>query len=250
MSAFKHHKTSKDNMKNNDNKDNRFYVVMSEWVLNQDIMKGSQVVLAYLIGLANSNKKANKKAHAIISTKKIAAQLNMTIRSVQHYLKELTDNEILSKVSYGRNSAYTPNNLDTDAKAIITDEVLKSNYSIAYKIAHGLLVVKGLKTDSHSFAWPDMQALAEYMGVSVSSAYRYIHFLEAQSLISRVSRCNFKCIDRYSKEYHDNLDLQRYNNIKKREKLINDLIEMNDNLAPNERARADRALASIYASIK
>lgn len=220
MAKSRNNKTTASETKQRD--DNRVYVAMSEYVLDLDIMKGSQVVLAYIIGLSNRQNKSGKGHYVYAKTTTIANQLNMTLRSVQGYIKELVDLKLLSVRYSGKKRTFKPSNFDADAKAIITDDIMKKDWSIAYKIAHGYLVVKGLKTPTHAYEWQSMDELAEYMGVSRATAYRYIAFFDAHKVLERLGRYNFKCLDRYSREHHDLVDKAQADNIMMREKILAD----------------------------
>lgn len=246
MAKSRNIKTTASETKQRDKK--RVYVAMSEYVLDLDIMKGSKVVLSYLIGLSNAQNKGGKGHHVYAKTTTIANQLNMTLRSVQLYIKELVDLKHLSVKWNGKKRTFKPNNFDTDAKSIITDDILKKDWSIAVKIANGYLVVKGLKTESHAYEWQNMQELADHMGVSRSSAYRYIAFFNAEKVLERLGKYNFKCLDRYSQEQHNLVDKALADNIMMREKILADWQAMDSALeaSPNKMAQADTAIQKLF----
>lgn len=216
-----------------DKKDNRIYVVVSQSIYRRnDIKAGAKIVFSYLNGLSIANKNQNKKAHVVIKSKTIAKQLNMNIRTVQQYIKELIDSKDLKLTIYGKSRALEPINLYYDSFSIITDETLKNdNLKPTHKLTHGIFVSKGLKTETHAFNFTDIETIATYMACSQATAYRHIKLLKSQSLISHYNNDKYfiQALDRYSREQHLIFDKQKYEASKVKEKIIKEL-ENNESL--------------------
>lgn len=191
-------------MKKQMNKSNEnTFVTISSTVLKTNLTPGAKIVLGYIISLSN------KTGSCTMRTRTLAANLNIKLRTMQKYLRQIIDHNHVKVGYYKGNRVYTPKfdffrPENKDAKCIITSDVI-SNTALTpvYKIAHGLIVARSLNNKyTDAYNWASMKDIAKYMNVSVSTVYRYINKLIASRLLKRhnEARLMFIPLDKYSKE--------------------------------------------------
>lgn len=175
-------------------KDKGFYVVISKSILDLDLNAGQKITLATIVSLAK------KSGKCTATTRTLADMVGVSKRTMQNYISFLISKELMLFTYVGQNRHYTPlKNLvdDNDAKAIITSDILKSSVlTTTYKLAQGLLIAKGLNNDNGGYNWNSMRELAQYFGVSLSSAYRYINKLIDARTIERSDKGKYLFISK------------------------------------------------------
>jgi hypothetical protein len=188
------------------NDKNKTYVTLSQMILETHLSAGAKITYAHLLSLSKN------LGYAYSSTKKIAASLKFQVRTTQKYLKEIIDHvPKLTNYKYkGQKRIYTPigkyfnDYMRNDMKVIITDDIINNaTLTPVYKIAHGYLVARGLNLPhTEGYNWDSMVEVASYMGVSVSTAYRYINKLLDTKTLKRdkAHYLMFITLDNYSKE--------------------------------------------------
>ncbi len=182
------------------NKD--FYIVLSASILESDLNPGEKIALGMIVSLARSTGKST----ATMQT--MANMIGVSKRTMQNYVKTLVEKEYLIFEWVGNNRHFKPLESlkkDTDAKAIITSDILKNKaLTLTYKITQGLLIARGINTDEGGYRFDSMEDLADYIGLSLSSAYRHIYELLKARTIKRHEdhRYMFISNDSYSKKRH------------------------------------------------
>lgn len=183
-----------------ENKD--FYIVLSASILDSDLNPGEKISLGMIVSLAGSTGKST----ATMQT--MANMIGVSKRTMQNYVKTLVEKEYLIFEWVGNNRHFKPLESlkkDTDAKAIITSDILKNKaLTLTYKITQDLLIARGINTDEGGYRFDSMEDLADYIGLSLSSAYRHIYELLKARTIKRHEdhRYMFISNDSYSKIRH------------------------------------------------
>jgi DNA-binding Lrp family transcriptional regulator len=183
-----------------ENKD--FYIVLSKSILDLDLNPGEKIALGMIVSLS----KSTGKSTATMQT--MANMIGVSKRTMQNYVKTLVDQGYLIFEWVGNNRHFKPLESlkkDTDAKAIITSDILKNKaLTLTYKITQGLLIARGINTDEGGYRFDSMEDLADYIGLSLSSAYRHIYELLRARTIKRHEdhRYMFISNDSYSKKRH------------------------------------------------
>ena len=190
----------KQTTKKQHNKD--FYIVLSASILESDLNPGEKIALGMIVSLARSTGKST----ATMQT--MANMIGVSKRTMQNYVKTLVEKEYLIFEWVGNNRHFKPLESlkkDNDAKAIITSDILKNKaLTLTYKITQGLLIARGINTDEGGYRFDSMEDLANYIGLSLSSAYRHIYELLRARTIKRHEdhRYMFISNDSYSKKKH------------------------------------------------
>jgi DNA-binding Lrp family transcriptional regulator len=183
-----------------ENKD--FYIVLSKSILDLELNPGEKIALGMIVSLS----KSTGKSTATMQT--MANMIGVSKRTMQNYVKTLVDKGYLIFEWVGNNRHFKPLESlkkDTDAKAIITSDILKNKaLTLTYKITQGLLIARGINTDEGGYRFDSMEDLAKYIGLSLSSAYRHIYELLRARTIRRHEdhRYMFISNDSYSKKRH------------------------------------------------
>lgn len=183
-----------------ENKD--FYIVLSKSILDLVLNPGEKLALGMIVSLS----KSTGKSTATMQT--MANMIGVSKRTMQNYVKTLVDKGYLIFEWVGNNRHFKPLESfkkDTDAKAIITSDILKNKaLTLTYKITQGLLIARGINTDEGGYRFDSMEDLADYIGLSLSSAYRHIYELLRARTIKRHEdhRYMFISNDSYSKKRH------------------------------------------------
>ena len=183
-----------------ENKD--FYIVLSKSILDLELNPGEKIALGMIVSLS----KSTGKSTATIQT--MANMIGVSKRTMQNYVKTLVNQGYLIFEWVGNNRHFKPLESlkkDTDAKAIITSDILKNKaLTLTYKITQGLLIARGINTDEGGYRFDSMEDLADYIGLSLSSAYRHIYELLRARTIKRHEdhRYMFISNDSYSKKRH------------------------------------------------
>jgi DNA-binding MarR family transcriptional regulator len=202
-----------------ENKD--FYIVLSKSILDLDLNPGEKIALGMIVSLARSTGKST----ATMQT--MANMIGVSKRTMQNYVKTLVEKAYLIFEWVGNNRHFKPLESlkkDTDAKAIITSDILKNKtLTLTYKITQGLLIARGINTDEGGYRFDSMEDLADYIGLSLSSAYRHIYELLRARTIKRHEnhRYMFVSNDSYSKKKHKELK-ENHKSIEKSKELVID----------------------------
>lgn len=184
-----------------ENKD--FYIVLSKSILELELNPGEKIALGMIVSLS----KSTGKSTATMQT--MANMIGVSKRTMQNYVKTLVDQGYLIFEWVGNNRHFKPLESlkkDTDAKAIITSDILKNKaLTLTYKITQGLLIARGINTDEGGYRFDSMEDLADYIGLSLSSAYRHIYELLRARTIKRHEEHRYMFIsnDSYSKKRHE-----------------------------------------------
>ena len=95
-------------------------------------------------------------------------------KDYETYLKNAKVKELLvnSKIKLKKISIFI-----SDAKAIIPTKVLRSNLNPVHKLAYGMFVSRSLNNPGGSWQYDSVADMAEYLGVSIATAYRYLKVL-------------------------------------------------------------------------
>ncbi|BCR35566.1 helix-turn-helix domain-containing protein [Mariniplasma anaerobium] len=185
--------------------DKGFYIVLSSSILDLDLNPGEKLTLGAIVGLSKNTGKSTA------TTRTLADMIGVSIRTMQNYIAKLIEKEYMLYSWVGHNRHFIPLESfkkNKDAKAIITSDILKNKIlTPTYKLAQGLIIARGINNDLGGYRWDSMEDMAQYMGVSLSTVYRYINqLLKAQTIIRDTKdRLLFISNDFYSKEQRKQL---------------------------------------------
>lgn len=178
-----------------------------------------------------------------VSTTYIAKALGLSVRMIQHAIKQLTDAELITyyyRAKYRSYKSLLEHN--KDAKVIIPSGILNMpDLSSTYKITYGMLVAAGLQ-ELGAYNFNEISELAMHLGISISSVYRHINVLTDADLIERdeSSKWMFYTLDEYSQKRREQIRLKAAR-IKAKFDLENQHINID--------SRTNDALDALYARL-
>lgn len=204
-----------------------------------DLNQSEKMLYSLILGLSRNQYKESNA-----STKYLASILNLDTRTIQIYVNNLKDKGLITWRKKGPKRFFSPLYWDKDAYALITSDVLKkTSISNAYKLAYGRLVSLSLNNPFGGFNYADITEIANDMGVSNASVYRYIAELKSQSLIKRDTTTpghRYIPLDKYS--------VKKAKEFKARKDKLDNMASID--MLPHEVDITDKMLDKIYKGIK
>lgn len=206
-----------------------YYLTVPSYLLDKKI-NNKRIYAGYLLtymAIYDNAFLGHNSGVAKIRPTTIATMLGITRRTAEYHIQWLISNKLILVIKRGKKRLLVPKYIDVenkqiidgnkyinaqlntmnisyqvfDQKAIITTQVLKSGLGAVYKLAHGFIVARSIGASDGAWKYLDMQELADYLEVSISTAYRYINVLLTKSgLLKRSSDNRFQFIptDDYS----------------------------------------------------
>jgi len=177
------------------------HVSMSKNLLvRADLSSGAKITMSAIISLAA------KDGVCYARTKVLAKMLNTSVRTIQHHISLLVFLDLVSIEYKGRMRTVRPLIGNDNPVCIIPDQVIGLDISASYKLAYGVIAAKGVNNKLDGYHWESIQEFANYLDVSVSSAYRYVARLLAIDIIkSGDTRLHLIAMDRWSIQHRKEL---------------------------------------------
>lgn len=195
----------------------------------------------------------------------LAAKINVSVRSIHYYIQSLVHHNLLTIIWRGKKRLFVPlimrikdinevranqyilkHNIIIDfrpmnnGKALITTDIIKKGMTPILTLVQGTIEARSTNNPHGGYLYEDMDQFAQYIGRSVSSAYRYISRLKKHATI-KVDGYRFKSTSKWIIK-HNVLNAKALNKSVKTQEIENSPV-MNK---PPLDAETESALDSLF----